>query len=115
MIKVKIDGYEYDVHKKEFTSQEAIYKNGEIHYQDVLQVTQYPLVLAYAITIHKSQGMTYQKVACDISNCFSAGQAYVALSRCSSLDGLYLLEKLSNNSTIQVDPNVRDFYLNLIN
>ncbi len=115
MIKVKIDGYEYEVHKKEFTSQEAIYKNGEIHYQDVLQVTQYPLVLAYAITIHKSQGMTYQKVACDISNCFSAGQAYVALSRCSSLDGLYLLEKLSNNSTIQVDPNVRDFYLNLIN
>ena len=71
---------------------------------------QYPIVLAYAITIHKSQGMTYRKVACDISNCFAAGQAYVALSRCVSLDGLYLLNRVAESS-MGVEEEVRDFYL----
>lgn len=111
-IEVTIDGMKYDVTPFEFKQQEAIYKNGKIEYIPVLTVKQFPLVLAYAITIHKSQGMTYQKVACDISNTFAKGQAYVALSRCSSLDGLFLLNEISKTSVFSVDKKVKEFYQN---
>lgn len=106
---VTIDGIQYEVYKSKFTLQEATLVNGKIIYVDTLSVIQYPLVLAYAITIHKSQGMTYESIACDINNCFAPGQAYVALSRCSSMDGLYLTSPVHPHS-IQVDKSVVDFY-----
>lgn len=109
-IKVEINGVEYNVSKCEFEEQEAIYKDGRIIYRTILKVEQFPIVLAYAITIHKSQGMTYKQIACDITRCFSPGQAYVALSRCSSLNGLYLLKKVDKN-ILNVDSCVKDFYL----
>ena len=70
---------------------------------------QYPLVPAYAITIHKSQGQTYQNIVCDIDKCFASGQAYVALSRCASLSGLHLAQQISGAS-IHVDKTISDFY-----
>ena len=106
---VSIDKYTYEIHPTEFTQQEAIYKNGKILYEDILKVVQYPLVLAYAITIHKSQGQTYKNIICDINRCFASGQAYVALSRCSSLNGLHLRGNI-NRASIQVDSNVLNFY-----
>ena len=68
-------------------------------------------------TIHKSQGQTYKNVMCDIDGCFANGQAYVALSRCSSLEGLHLKNKITLAS-IKVDNRIVDFYKkqeNLIN
>ena len=108
-IRVAIDGIVYDVYKTEFTEQEAVFAGGKIIFKDILTVEQYPLVLAYAITIHKSQGMTYKRLACDISKSFASGQAYVALSRCSSLNGLYLLSEV-HNSDIKVNSEVVEFY-----
>lgn len=76
--------------------------------QIVASVIQFPITLAYATTIHKSQGATLDELWCDLSNLWEPGQAYVALSRLRFSKGLKIL-RWSPNS-IKVDPFVRQFY-----
>ncbi len=68
--------------------------NGKLQQETLGTFTQFPLRLAWAITIHKSQGLTFEKVMIDAGAAFSSGQVYVALSRCTSLNGIVLLSKI---------------------
>ena len=102
-ISVKFDnGIEKNIEKYEF----------EYYYNDtkIASMTQFPLKLAYAITIHKSQGMTLENVAVDCNKIFEEGQTYVALSRVKSLNSLFL--KGFSEDKIKVNKKVIEFYRN---
>ena len=80
----------------------------EIKQEIVGTFRQYPLQLAWAITIHKSQGLTFDKAIIDAAYSFAAGQTYVALSRCRSLEGLHLETPIPQEAVI-IDKEVNDF------
>ncbi len=81
----------------------------QLRKETVGEFTQFPLRLSWAVTIHKSQGKTYDQAIVDLgSGVFSAGQTYVALSRLTELDGLYLTRPL-RPSDIRVDQDVERF------
>ena len=69
-------------------------KSRQLNEEVLGSFTQYPLRLAWAITIHKSQGLTFDKVIIDAGEAFAPGQVYVALSRCTTLDGIVLQSHL---------------------
>ncbi|MFU0805525.1 MAG: AAA family ATPase [Pseudoclavibacter caeni] len=80
-----------------------------IEQEQVGEFTQFPLRLAWAVTIHKSQGQTYDRAVIDLgARAFSPGQVYVALSRLTSLDGLYLTRPVRQRDII-VDARVQEF------
>lgn len=69
---------------------------------------QYPIRLAWAVTIHKSQGLTFDRVIIDAGKSFASGQVYVALSRCRTLDGIVLKSEIPQKA-IYKDPRIEDF------
>lgn len=110
-ITVIVDGQEIKVERVsweniEYTLKEEIH---QIQEKVVGTFKQFPLKPAWAITVHKSQGLTFDHAVIDMPHTFESGQAYVAFSRCRSLDGIVLKRKVNPN-TFFVDKTIVDFY-----
>lgn len=99
---VTVSPHTWEVHR-------FVLEGSGIKAESIGSFTQYPLVLAWALTIHKAQGKTFNKVALDIgSGAFMPGQVYVALSRCTTFEGLILKKPIQKNH-IWLDYNVIKF------
>ena len=104
-------GQEFDVKKDSWRNIRYKYneKKKEIEEEELGVFVQYPIRLAWAITIHKSQGLTFSRVIIDFTGgVFAGGQAYVALSRCTSLEGIQLKKPISRGD-IFVRPEIVNF------
>lgn len=110
-ITVRVGSIVYTLEKE--TWEEIVYTYDQdthkVEMKVVSSFTQYPIRLAWALTIHKSQGATYESACIDLTTAtFAAGQLYVALSRCVGLEGLYLKMPIKRGHII-VEPKVAAF------
>lgn len=97
-IKVVLEGSEREITvKREVWEQKKYFLDGEKNIKEEVlgSFEQFPIKLAWAVTIHKSQGLTFDKVIIDAGKSFTAGQVYVALSRCRTLEGIVLKSKIT--------------------
>ena len=103
---IEVDRQEWEILKYENDAE----KPQQITTKVVGTFKQYPLKLAWAITIHKSQGKTFDRVIIDMGGgAFESGQTYVALSRCRTLEGVILKQPLKNRDII-VDDRITEYY-----
>lgn len=101
MIFVKVGERKYRVKESEWGKVKYDLSGDTIKSENTGKFTQFPLKLAWAMTIHKSQGQTFEKAIIDFGyGTFAHGQAYVALSRCKSIEGLYLQRPLRRKDII---------------
>ena len=117
--KIDSDGVEVELENGEgYLLEQEIWENVQYSYDEkekkvienvVGTFRQYPIKLAWALTVHKSQGLTFNNIVIDFAGgAFSSGQTYVALSRCTSLEGITLLKPLSQRDII-VNTAIVDF------
>ena len=112
VIKVKVGKEVFRVKREEWNKVRYVYDefNDEMEEEIVSSFKQFPLKLGWAVTIHKAQGLTLESCSVDLGDgAFATGQAYVALSRCKTLDSLNLYRELKVRDAL-VDPDIQDFH-----
>ena len=112
VIKVKVGTEVHKVKREEWNKVRYVYDefNDEMEEEVVSSFKQFPLKLGWAVTIHKAQGLTLESCSVDLGDgAFATGQAYVALSRCKTLDSLNLYRELKVRDAL-VDPDIQDFH-----
>ena len=112
VIKVKVGKEVFKVKREEWNKVKYVYDeyNDEMEEEIVSSFKQFPLKLGWAVTIHKAQGLTLESCSVDLGEgAFATGQAYVALSRCKTLDSLNLYQELKIRDAL-VDPDIQDFH-----
>lgn len=92
---------------KEVAVQQYTWRTFNDYGRELASVTQYPLRLAWAVTVHKSQGLSLDAAIIDLTKAFTPGMGYVALSRVRSLEGLYLVGM--NEQALELDPEITKF------
>ena len=115
-IKIKINGKTHKVEREEWNKVRFTYDqdSDEVLEEVISSFRQFPIKLGWAVTIHKSQGLTLESCSVDLgSGAFATGQAYVALSRCKNLNSLNLQRELKVSDAL-VDPDIIDFHKNFI-
>ena len=115
-IKIKINNKTHKVEREEWNKVKFTYDDDsdEVLEEVVSSFKQFPIKLGWAVTIHKSQGLTLESCSVDLgSGAFATGQAYVALSRCKNLNSLHLQRELKVSDAL-VDPDIVDFHKNYL-
>ena len=115
-IKVKINNKTHKVEREEWNKVRFTYDedSDEVLEEVISSFKQFPIKLGWAVTIHKSQGLTLESCSVDLgSGAFATGQAYVALSRCKNLNSLHLQRELKVSDAL-VDPDIVDFHKNYL-
>jgi ATP-dependent exoDNAse (exonuclease V) alpha subunit len=115
-IKVKINNKTHKVEREEWNKVRFTYDedSDEVLEEVISSFKQFPVKLGWAVTIHKSQGLTLESCSVDLgSGAFATGQAYVALSRCKNLNSLHLQRELKVSDAL-VDPDIIDFHKNYL-
>ncbi len=106
---IEVEGIDYPVSRETWEKNQYQVNNGKIEKKVVGKFSQFPLKLGWALTIHKSQGLTLKNIYLDTGNgAFDSGQIYVALSRVRSLDNLYLKKPISNRELL-IDEGIKAF------
>jgi len=110
VVKTDNDGREINVERDrwDFERYHLNKKTKELEIEKIGSFVQYPLKLAWAITIHKSQGLTFENVVIDAGKAFAAGQVYVALSRCRQFNKIVLMSKITPKA-VKIDPTVAQY------
>ena len=115
-IKIKINNKTHKVEREEWNKVRFTYDedSDEVLEEVISSFKQFPIKLGWAVTIHKSQGLTLESCSVDLgTGAFATGQAYVALSRCKNLNSLHLQRELKVSDAL-VDPDIIDFHQKFI-
>ena len=115
IVRSKDTDEEFELERMEWTNSKYTLNEETKEIEETVEgvFRQYPVRLAWAITIHKSQGLTFEHAIIDASHSFTHGQTYVALSRCKSLEGMVLSQPLSRSAIIS-DQTLSRFNDNIV-